>query len=95
MVDAVPRLAFAAIDHRIGEILYMTRGFPYTRVHEDRGIEAFDVMPGGHCAPPGIFQVAEHLNAKRTVIPAAVEPAIDLGRLKNKAAPFGERYDLL
>src|SRR5665213_1870695 len=65
------------------------------RAMTQRGdIEGLDVAALGHRAPPGVLQIAQHFNAERTVIPAAIQAAINFGRLKYKPPPLGERYDL-
>ncbi len=48
-----------------------------------------------HVAPPGVLDVALELDAERTVVPAARQPAVDLARLEDEPAPLGEVHDLL
>ena len=82
------------IHHRIGKILDVTGGFPDFWVHKNRGIETFNIIAIGHLAPPSFLEVAKHRHTERTIIPTAIQAAIDLGRLEHKPPPFGERYDL-
>src|SRR6185312_15856653 len=66
------------------------------RVHEDRAVDADDVLAiAHHRLPPRVLDVALELDAERTVIPGAVEPAVELRRLKEKAAPARERDQLV
>ncbi len=53
VVQAETLPAVAALDERVREVLDVARGFPDTRVHEDRAIEADDVLAElDHRAPP-------------------------------------------
>ena len=62
----------------------------------DRTIESDHVVAfAHHHAPPVILEVALQLDAERTVIPDAIEPAVDLAGLENEAAPFAQADDLL
>ena len=76
-IHAIPRFALAAIDHWIGEILHMAGSFPHFGVHEDGGVEALDVAALSHGAPPGVLEIAQHLDSERAVVPAAVQAAIN------------------
>src|SRR5215472_3241855 len=46
-----------------------------------------------HDAPPVVFQVALQFNAKRSIIPGAVESPVDFARLENKTAPLTQADD--
>ena len=52
-------------------------------------------MAGDHVAPPGFLDVALQLDAERAVVPEAVEAAVDFARLKEEAAPFAQRDELV
>ena len=101
-------LRFPAVHHRIGEAAHVSAGFPDPGVHQDRAVQTHHVEGGGgpfgrhrvvvpahHVFPPGVLDVALQFHAQRTVVPAAVEPAIDLAGRKNEAAPLGERNQLV
>src|SRR5262249_30269655 len=45
--------------------------------------------------PPGITQVVLELHAERAVVPEPVDPAVDLRRLEDEAAPLAERHQAL
>ena len=71
-------LAAAAIHQRIGEVVDVSGGLPDTRVHQDAGVEALNVLAIGHSTPPGLLDIAQQLDPERPVIPAAIEAAVDL-----------------
>src|SRR3989449_3905762 len=51
-------LAVLAIHQRIGKPRHVTRGFPYLGVHQDRRVQAFDVLAiVDHRAPPALLDV--------------------------------------
>ena len=88
-------LALLAVDQRVGEAGDVARGLPDARVHEDRAVDADDVVARlHHVAPPGVLDVALELDAERAVVPAARQAAVDLARLEDEAAPLGEVHDL-
>ena len=83
-----------AFDERISERIEMAAGFPHSRVHNDRRINADDVLAVlHHRFPPRAFDIIFQLDAERTVIPESADAAVDLTALKNKAAPLAQRYD--
>ena len=49
------------------------------------------VVAGDHVPPPGLLDVPLQLDAQRTVVPKAVEAAVDFARLKQKSPPFAQR----
>ena len=87
-------LAVAAVDHRVGEARDVARDLPDPRVHDDRGIEAHDVVALlDHRAPPGRLQVVLELHAERTVVPEAAHAAVDLAAGKHETPALGEADD--
>ena len=95
VIGAETRLAFAAVDERIGEALDVAGCFPDPGMHEDRTVDSHHVLPALHdVAPPSVLDVALELDAERTVVPAARQPAVDLARLRREPTPFGEVHDL-
>ena len=89
-------LALLAIHERIGEPGQMPRCLPDLGMHQDRGVEALDVVAFmHHRPPPALLDVLLELDAERSVIPHGAKAAIDLGGLKYEAAPFCQRHELL
>lgn len=83
-----------AIDERVGEVGDMAAGDPGGGVHEDGGIESFDIVALiNHGAPPGFFDIAFEFDPDGSVIPGAAKSAVDLAALENDAAAFAERND--
>src|SRR5262249_14637682 len=71
------------------------RGLPYHRVQKDRRVEPDDVLAlVDHRPPPGVLDVALEQHAHRPVVPRAVDATVKLRRLKDEAAPLGQRHDL-
>ena len=91
LVGAETRFAFLAVDERVDEAGDVARGFPDARVHEDRGVDAFDVLAIGHRAPPALLDVALELDAERAVVPAGVDAAVNLAGRKDEAAALAQR----
>src|SRR5262249_17582165 len=96
VVGAEALFALAAVDQRVGETGQVTGGLPHPGVHEDRAIDADDIIARlHHIAPPGVLDVALQLDADRTVIPAARQAAVDLAGLEGEPAALGQVHDLL
>ena len=82
-------LAGAAINHRIGETFDVTRGLENRRMREDRAVHPDHVIAlMHHDAPPVVLQVAFQFDPEGSVIPGAVESAVDFAGLKDEAAPL-------
>src|SRR5207237_10284364 len=47
-----------------------------------------------HHSPPVVLQVALQFDAERSVIPQAVQSAVNFARLENEAAPLAQADDL-
>ena len=89
-------LALLAVNEGVGEILDMAGGFPHARMHEDRGVEADDVVVElCHLLPPEARDAVLQLDAHGTVVPSSRLPAVDFRRLEDEAAPLGQGDDLL
>ncbi len=85
--------AFAgfAIDHGVGESGFVAAGFPNGAAHENGAIHSDDIVPVlGHRFPPIFLQVTFQCHAEGTVVPGAIQPAVDFGRWKDKAPAFAE-----
>src|SRR5208337_838374 len=96
LVGAVPFLGVLAVDHRVAESSHVARGFPDSRIHDDRAIEPNDVV--AHLdvvAPPGLFDIPLQFDAERTVVPEAVDSAIDLARGEDEPSTLAQRDQLV
>src|SRR5262249_60128581 len=95
IVGAEAILALLAIHERIGEAGDVTGRLPDLGMHQDGGVEAFDVVTlVDHRTPPALLDVFLQLDAERPVVPDGAEAAVDLGGLKHEAAPLGRRHEL-
>ena len=96
LVGAVPFLGVLAVDHRVAEPAHVARGFPDPRIHDDRAIEPDHVV--AHLdvvAPPGLLDIPLQLDAQRTVVPEAVDSAIDLARGEDEPSALAQRDQLV
>jgi hypothetical protein len=93
-----------SLDHHIVKQVVMAGALPDLRVHDDRAIEADHlvrfrgaggrgqiVVAGDHVAPPGFLDVPLQLDAQGAIVPEAIQAAVDLARLKQKAPPLAQR----
>src|ERR1019366_5055678 len=88
-------LALATVDQGIGESLQVARGGPHGGRAQDGGVEAHDVLARlDHGVPPGLLDVAQHVDPQRAVVVGGAKTAVDFGRGEDKTAPFGEIDDL-
>ena len=99
MIRAITRLALATVNHRIVESADVPRCFPDFWIHDDRAVDADDVngfavwsrrIAAHNIFPPCVFEIALQFGAKRTVIPEAVDAAINFGTLKDESAAAAE-----
>src|SRR6266403_1661228 len=89
LICAKTFLSQKAINHWIGKSLDVSRCFEDSRMSQDRAIHTDDIVAlVHHHTPPIVFQIALQFDAERTVIPAAVQAAVDFARLENETAPF-------
>src|SRR4051812_17240037 len=97
MVLAEALLALAeALDERVAEALEVAGCLPRLRVEDDRAVEGHDVVALlDHRAPPLVLDVRLEQHAVVPVVVRGAEPAVDLGRLEQEAAPLAERDDLV
>src|SRR5438309_1245242 len=96
VIQAEPLPAVAALDQRVGEVLDVSRRFPYARMHEDGAVQPDDVVTQlDHRAPPRSLHVVLELDAERTEVPRRTRAAVDLARGEHEAASLRERRDLL
>src|SRR5207245_4950140 len=96
LVGAEALLAALAVDQRVREAGHVARGLPHARVHDDRRVEADDVIAAGDdLPPPGLLHVALELDAERSVVEARAEAAVDLGARVDEPPPLAEVPHLL
>ena len=94
LVNAVTALAIFAVGHQVAELVKVTGSLPDGGMADDGAVQTFDIVAGfHHFVPPQGFDGAFHTRTVRTVIPEAVEPAVNFRTGEDKAAPFAQRYD--
>ena len=77
VIRARPRLARAAVGHRIGKGRLVTRVLPHQAIHQDGGIKPFHVVAFVHDrAPPGALDVVLQFDAEWSVVPGAAQSAV-------------------
>ena len=68
-VGAIALLAVAVVDQRIIEGVHMSGCLPYSGMHENRGINTYDIfMKKGHGVPPIPFDIIFRLHAVLTIV---------------------------
>ena len=91
VVGSVAALARAALDEHVVEGATCARGLPHSRVHDDGRVEADHVLAHvDHAAPPLLFYVPLHLDAKRPVVVGGADAAVDLRALVHEAPALAE-----
>jgi hypothetical protein len=77
VIGAWPRLAVAAVGHRIRERRLVARVLPDQAVHQDGRVQPFHVVAVvNDRPPPGALDVVLQLDAQRPVVPGATEAAV-------------------
>src|SRR5205807_8537944 len=95
LIDPEALPAVPAFHQWVDEVLDVTGRLPDPRVHEDRGVEADDVLAKlHHRAPPRALHVVLELDAERPVVPGGARAAVDLARREHEAPPFREGGEL-
>src|SRR5262249_39845296 len=75
---------------------HVSRRFPHPWMHDQRGVDADDVVPPrDDRAPPRVLDVALELDAERTVVEARAEPAVDLAARADEPTSRAEVHHLL
>ena len=96
LVRAVTGMTVPAVHQRVGKAAHMAGGDPGLRVHQNGGIQANIVFGFLHeLLPPGLFDIVFKLDAKRAVIPAVGQAAVDLAARIYKAPVFAQGDDLV
>ncbi len=94
VVLAEPLVAVQALDERVVEPGDVAARLPDLRGHDDRGLQADDVVAElDHRTPPGAADVAAQLDAEGTVVPRRAQPSVDLAGLERDPPPLGEGRD--
>ena len=108
LIVAVAVFRLAAIDHEIMEQIVMAGDLPDLRVHDDCAVQADHlvgrrgagrdeqfVVAGDHVPPPCLADVPLEFHAHRSVVPKALQPAVNLARLEEKSAPLAQGDQLV
>ncbi len=91
LVLAPPLVAVAAVDQRVGEVGQVARGVPHRRGRQDGGIQAHHVVTAlHHRLPPGVLDIAQHVDAERPEVVGRPEAPVDLRRLEDEAAALAQ-----
>ena len=90
VIESIALFRLAAVDHEVVEEVVMPRAFPDLRMHDDRAVESDHaeligragkkfllVVARDHVVPPRVFDVSFEEDAQRTVVPEAVQPAVN------------------
>src|SRR6266404_8259020 len=84
------------VHHQVAEGARVAAGFPDFRVHDDRGVQANNVIAQlRHRAPPRFLDIPFELRAQGAVIPKPIQTAVDFGGLKNEPAALAQGDNLL
>ena len=95
LIRAVALFAYLAVHQRIGKAGDVAGGFPDLGVHDDRSLDADDIVAAAHhVGPPAVADVFLQLGTERAVVKEAVEAAVNLGGLEDKPAALGERDEV-
>ena len=78
-IRTITLLAVAVVNQRVVECVHVSAGLPRRRVHEDGGIDAYDVLVQQHHAlPPILLDVIFQLHTVLTVIIHGTQSVIDV-----------------
>ena len=89
-------LTGSAVDQRIGKSGDVAGGLPDLRVHQDGGVEAFDVIAGAnHRLPPAVLDILLQLDAQGAVVPHRPQAPIYLGGLEDEPSALGQGDQLI
>ena len=95
LVRSKALLTLAAVDQRVRKSRLMTGISQNESVHQDGSVQAFHIVALVNvCPPPRALDVVFELDAHWAIIPGALEAAVKLAALKEKAAPLAQRHNL-
>jgi hypothetical protein len=96
LVGAEALLGDLAVDQGVAEAGGVSRGAPDVGMHDDRGVDADDVLArGDHVPPPFAHQVALELGAERAVVIGRLQAAVDLRGLEDESPALAQGHQLL
>ena len=96
LVRAVAGLAGLAVEQRVGEAGHVAGRDPRLRIHDNGRVEADVVRAFLHeLLQPCLFHIVLELHAKRAIVPAVGEAAVNFRSGEHEAAVFAERDDLI
>ena len=96
LVGAQPRFAGPAIHHRIAEGFFVSARLQHGAMRQDRAVHPHDIIAlAHHHPPPVLLEIILQLDPERTVIPAAIQAAVDFARLENESPPLAQADDFL
>ena len=94
VVDPEALVAAQALGERVGELADVARGDPRLAGQDDRGVQADDVLAGGHHrAPPLAPDVLLELDTERPVVPGRARAAVDLTAGEDEPPALAEGDD--
>jgi hypothetical protein len=71
-ISTPPQVAGLALYQRVCEVINVAAGGPNSRVHHDRCVETYYIIPIlDYGLPPGLFNIALKLHSHRAIIPTA------------------------
>ena len=89
LVRSEAGMADLAVHHRVGEVGNMAARLPDRAVHQDRGVDADNVVVQlRHLLPPHVADVVLQRDAQRAVVIGAIQSTINLAGLKNETTPL-------
>src|SRR5437660_2670876 len=96
VVGAKSLVTVHALDERVSEGFDVPRGLPDAGMHDDRRLQADDVVPQlDNVPPPEVSDVAAQCDAVGAVVVQRVDATVDLAGLIDEATAFAQRHDLL
>jgi len=89
-------MADLTLHQGVRETIDMAAGCPDPRVHHDRGVQTYHIIPTlDYRLPPGIFNIALKLHPHRAIIPAARQTTIYFAAGENESPSLTQRNDFI
>src|SRR5687767_5408957 len=96
VINAVTFFAVLIVDHRIAEAVYVAGSFPGGRVHENGGVDAYDVLVHlGHAFPPIVAYILFQLGAVLAIVVYGTQAIVYFTGWENESVFFTMRYNRL